>query len=241
MGTVWFTSDTHFRHRLVAKYRGFTSTGDAGELTGDIDAHDKAVVGNWNRVVDRSDTVWLLGDVGMGRPEAFWPYVDALAGEIHLISGNHDAVWPGHRDAHKHQREWLDHFASVQAFVRRKIAGEQVLLSHFPYDGDHTAEERYPQYRLPDLGSWLLHGHTHSTERRGPFRLPVCGFGEEPQPRGRQLHVGLDAWDGAPVPLHVIEKMIAAETREAALAQGEAGREIAAAMTAREAADAGPV
>jgi calcineurin-like phosphoesterase family protein len=230
MGTVFFTSDTHFAHRLVADLRGFASP----------EEHDDAIVANWNRAVGRDDIVFHLGDVGMGRPSAFWPWVDALNGEIHLITGNHDAVWPGHRDAHKHQREWLDHFASVQAFARRKIAGEQVLLSHFPYEGggDHTAEERYPQYRLPDLGLWLLHGHTHSTERRGPFRLPVCAFGQEPQPRGRQLHVGLDAWDPAPVPLHVIEKLIAGEAREAARAQDEAVREIAAALRSREAADA---
>ena len=148
-GGIWFTSDTHFRHAMVAQIRGFSSA----------EEHDEAVIGRWNEAVKAADTVWHLGDVGMR--SGFLPLVGRLNGTIHLIAGNHDAAWPGHRDAYKHQREWLEHFASVQAFARRKIGGHQVLLSHFPYEGDHTAEDRCGQYRLRDEGLWLLHGHTH--------------------------------------------------------------------------------
>lgn len=55
---------------------------------------------------------------------------------------------------------------------------------------------RQPQFRLPDLGEWLIHGHTHSKERLdGP----------------RSVHVGLDAWGLRPVS----EGEIAALIREA--------------------------
>ena len=74
----------------------------------------------------------------------------------------------------------------MQAFAKARIDGRTVLLSHLPYQdaGDHTAEERYPQFRLPDLGGWLVHGHTHSS-------LKADGL--------RSVHVGLDAWGLRPV------------------------------------------
>lgn len=210
MGTIWFTSDTHFRHAMVARLRGFA----------DADEHDGELVRRWNSVVRPEDVVWHLGDVALGKRGEVWPYVDALNGTKHLIAGNHDPVWPGHRESFKHQREWLGHFASVQGFARRKIGAHYALLSHFPYEGDHTETERYPQYRLPDLGGWLLHGHTHSGERMTPVRLLPAMFGQtEPSWRGKQISVGLDAWDLKPVPLHEIERLVAAqETELAALA-----------------------
>jgi calcineurin-like phosphoesterase family protein len=134
----------------------------------------------------------------MGRLARFEDRLDQLHGEIHLIAGNHDACSPIHRQAHKHQAEWLRRrFASIQAYARRRIRGANVLLSHYPYRGagDHTAEERYSQYRLVDEGLWLLHGHIHSAQKR----------------RRRQIHVGLDAWDLSPVSIDTIAELIAAE------------------------------
>jgi calcineurin-like phosphoesterase family protein len=204
---VWFTSDTHFCHAMVANLRGFETAG----------GHDEALIQRWNEAVRPGDVVWHLGDVGMSR--GFLPLVDRLNGTKHLITGNHDAVWPGHRDSHKHQREWLQYFASVQAFARRRIAGQQVLMSHFPYRGDHTETERHEQYRLRDEGLWLIHGHTHSTERTTlPTWLHIAvGPGDigEALPRGRQVHVGVDAWDLRPVPLDAVEKIIARATEPA--------------------------
>lgn len=54
------------------------------------------------------------------------------------------------------------------------------------------AREDAKQYRLRDEGRWLLHGHTHQPERI----------------RGREIHVGLDAWDLAPVNEGTIAKLI---------------------------------
>jgi calcineurin-like phosphoesterase family protein len=186
MSGTWYTSDPHIHHKLVAGIRGFAS----------VDAHDSEIIRRWNKVVRPEDTVWVLGDIGMGNEDAYLGLASCLNGTKHLISGNHDPVWPGHRDAHKKMDLWLAVFATIQPFGRRRINGHEVLLSHFPYQGsgDHTADERYTQYRLPDGGLWLLHGHTHQPERI----------------RGREIHVGLDAWDLAPVNEGAIGKMIAA-------------------------------
>jgi calcineurin-like phosphoesterase family protein len=174
--TTFFSSDSHFLHRLVADQRGFASP----------EEHDEAVVERWNETVRPGDMVWHLGDVGLGNEAGILAVASHLNGIKHLIAGNHDRCWPGHRDARKHQRRWLEVFGSVQAFAKIRVEGRTVLLSHLPYigGGDHTTEERYPQFRLPDEGEWLIHGHTHQAARMDGHR---------------SLHAGLDAWELRPV------------------------------------------
>lgn len=181
---TWFTSDPHFLHPRVAALRGFDS----------VEAHDAELVRRWNDTVARDDQVWLIGDVGMGETSELLRIVDSLHGEIHLICGNHDPVWSGNRNAHRHQREWLRHFASIQDFARRKMHGQSVLLSHFPYYGDHTDTDRHPEFRLRDTGKVLLHGHVH----------------DEWKIRGRQINVGVDVWGLRPVSIDAVAAEVAA-------------------------------
>ena len=198
MTQTWFTSDLHFSHKMMAKLRGFTKEvpGEDGFTTiGDTEAHDAAIVANWNRVVRDEDIVWVLGDVGMGHLFKFADRLRALKGRKHLIAGNHDDPWPGNRDSFKYQREWLGYFETVQPFARRRVDGRAVLLSHFPYEADHTDEPRAQQFRLRDEGEILLHGHTHWKH----IQLHSV----------REIHVGLDAWDLAPVPMQSIQDLVA--------------------------------
>lgn len=201
MGATWYTADPHFWHELLARLRGFST----------VEEHNEAIIANHNKRVDSADTVWWAGDMTLANPARLWPLMDRLNGTPHLILGNHDRPFGGHRGSHRHLREYMEHFASVQAFARHQIAGQTVLLSHFPYQGsgDHTEVERHTQYRLPDRGEWLLHGHTHSdqvlTPPPGP---PLAIHGGTTLARGRQIHVGLDAWGLRPVALHEIERLI---------------------------------
>jgi calcineurin-like phosphoesterase family protein len=116
-------------------------------------------------------------------------------GTKHLVSGNHDGVHPMHHDSHKKFGPYLEVFASVQQSARRKLAGYEVLLSHFPFLGSEDAFDtynRFEQWRLPQMGSWLLHGHTHSRVRS----------------HGRSIHVGVDAWDLKPVSVNAIAAIV---------------------------------
>lgn len=183
--SVWFTSDPHFGHRLVAELRGFDSP----------ESHDEALMENWRRVVRNDDQVWVLGDLCMTSPKIPLEIIQSLPGVKHLISGNHDGCHPMHRQSHKQLRIYMSAFSSVQSAARRRINGEEVLLSHFPYSKDRH-EARYLQWRLRDEGAWLLHGHTHGTERR----------------EGREIHVGMDAWDMTPVHISTIEKLMKEES-----------------------------
>lgn len=189
---VWFTADAHFGHRLVAGLRGFTDPAE----------HDAALVESVNATVRPGDQVWWLGDMSAGSPAPVFAAMPRLHGEHHLIAGNHDRCNSMFRDAHRWQPQFLAHFASVQAFARRRVAGIEVLLSHYPYvtaDGQADRDEvRGTQYRLPDEGRWLLHGHTHMADQRV---------------HDRQIHVGLDAWGLAPVNLDTIASIVTQEAR----------------------------
>ena len=174
MATLWMTSDTHFGHKnRMPGDRDFK----------DITAHDEALIENWNKRVKRDDIVIHFGDVGLANDSYILGCVARLKGHKHLITGNHDAVWPGHRDAHKHQRRWMEHFESVQAYGTRRFGKQRIVMSHLPYFGDHTEKARYAEWRLPNTGDLLLHGHVH----------------DKWLVNENQINVGVDVWKLRPV------------------------------------------
>lgn len=150
---IWVMSDPHIFHPLVAGLRGFDSALEFNEVFED----------DWMSKVRAYDQVWLLGDLtGGGHLEEALSLIHRLPGKKHLIIGNHDSCFPIHRDSHKKLPLYYQVFDSVQLHARRSINGVRHLVSHFPYAGDHTDEERYDQWRLPDYGVPIIHGHTHS-------------------------------------------------------------------------------
>ncbi len=196
MSRVFFTSDPHLEHEHVATTRGFSTTA----------AHDAELAYRWDATVRPEDDVWVTGDVcvgGSALTKRALEWVNRRPGVKHLVPGNHCRVHPHNRDAHRWQRTYLEvAFESVQPFARRRIDGQDVLLSHFPYVGDSGPYDRYTQYRLPCEGLPIIHGHTHSRSR---FSTATYGPAEIPVP---QVHVGVDAWDGYPVRLEAVAEVL---------------------------------
>lgn len=187
---VFYTADLHIDHRLVASIRGFTIPGAVGDPRdiADTGAHNRAIALEWDSRVGPNDHVFILGDISINGSERVLEWVSKRPGFKHLISGNHDPVHPAHRNSYKLYDKWMSVFASIQPFLRKRLVGKEFLMSHFPYSGTgaegHGVEDRFTQYRLPDMGMPLLHGHTH-----GPELHHVSDNGSP------QLHVGLDAWN----------------------------------------------
>lgn len=170
---IWLTSDPHWHHRKVSEIRGFDTP----------EEHDDALLGEYVDYIRPNDRTWWLGDLTATSPQPGFEAIAKIPGKHHLVWGNHDNGHPMHRDSYRRQDRYRPYFESMQAFIRRRAAGREYLMCHFPYAGDHTEVQRYDQYRLPDLGTPLVHGHTHSTE--------AISFTE----RGTlQVHVGVDAW-----------------------------------------------
>lgn len=193
MSTNYFIADLHLRHDKLAKLRGFNS----------IEEHDKTVL-DALRSVDTRSPIWILGDICSGSGGSTREALDKLhrikfcrSAPMHLITGNHDLAWPGHRDSHKWQRGFMEVFDSVQPFARRKMRGRDVMLSHLPYSGDHSATDRHSAYRLRDLMMPVIHGHTHGTEKLSISSLMG----------NRQVCVSWEAWE-RPVAQHEIEELI---------------------------------
>ena len=160
----WYTADLHIGHKMVAAIRGFET----------VEKHDDKLRSEWSRLAGENDTVY----------DDALAFIDSLPGVRHLVAGNHDPVHPMHMSTYARMLpKFLQVFKAVSPFLRRKVDGHEFLLSHFPYvewaDGpERDPRPKYDQYRLPDLGLPLLHGHTHGTEKR----------------HGRSFHVGVDAW-----------------------------------------------
>lgn len=208
MSTIFYTSDLHIGHRLVAEERAervglvMTAVYRAPEESAEavVAWHDNTLAKNWDKVVSPEDTVVVVGDIAAGAGRHCRNALAWLAqrnGTKRLISGNHDPVHGMHRDAHKYHEMFREVFTSVSEMARIRVDGNEVMVSHFPYDGDHSTSDRHTAYRLRDEGVPVLHGHTHSMEKVSESRRGT-----------RQVHVGVDAWGLTPVSVATLGELL---------------------------------
>jgi calcineurin-like phosphoesterase family protein len=188
--TLFFTSDTHFGHARIIELcnRPFAS----------VEEMNEAMIDNWNSVVGPKDSVVHLGDVALG-PWVEWDGIlSRLNGFKSLVVGNHDRVFAGMKEKerirfHPVYKQWFEgpmwHNQPLYMLLdTQEMNAYNVSLSHFPYDGDSHGEDRHSEYRLPDNGTTLIHGHTHSSEKVSRSAKGTL-----------QIHVGVDAHNYYPV------------------------------------------
>lgn len=216
---IFYTSDLHIGHRKVAGIRGFWDEDHVSdvpqvladgsietmpEALPDTDEHDRVLADNWDAVVHPEDTVYVLGDISINGGEHALEWMDRRPGNKILVAGNHDPVNPMFRTAEKAFPRWMQTFDMIVPFMRKRLEGQNVLLSHFPYESWGDGPERggaetsrHNQYRLPEMDLPLLHGHTHGPERA----------------HGSMFHVGVDAWNMQLVRQEVIQEWLTDEYR----------------------------
>jgi calcineurin-like phosphoesterase family protein len=185
---IFFTSDTHFGHANIIKYcdRPFKDT----------DHMDQTIIDNWNSVVAPNDVVFHLGDVALGNIDKSLACVSRLNGYIICKLGNHDRPFMDMNKPAKYDT-WMERYREVFDEVwtwhdTRTVSlnGQEFVVSHFPYTGDHTPTDRHSEHRPVDDGiTPLIHGHTHISDQR----LSLSSNGTA------QIHVGQDAWNFTPV------------------------------------------
>lgn len=138
---VFFTSDTHFGHKLCAELRGFKDT----------DSHDLHLIREWNKRVCHADRVYHLGDFALCSPGEARRIAKMLNGQIYLIRGNHDsAVGRIHKQSDS-PFVWLRdvEYITVQHDGERR----KIFLSHYAHR----------VWRSSHHGSWHLYGHSHGS------------------------------------------------------------------------------
>lgn len=143
---------THFGHENIIRHanRPFKS----------VDEMDKAMIENWNKVVDPRDIVYHLGDfsfTGKVAPDQLEFYTKQLNGNIIFLQGNHDPY------------NWGPSYVSFKQM--HNDTRRRVCLFHFPI------EEWDGWFR----GSVHFHAHTHSPEfisgeRRGNVGADAINF-----------------------------------------------------------------
>ncbi len=126
----WFLSDTHFSHNNIIRYTGrpFQSVLEM----------DQKLIENWNAHISPQDTVFFLGDFGMGTSEFLTNLCSQLHGTKICIRGNHDGT-----PTKMHKMGFS--LVLESAFI--KLGRHTVELVHIPSD---TAPLHFQ-----------LHGHVH--------------------------------------------------------------------------------
>ena len=136
---VFVISDPHFGHENMAIKRGFSSSKE----------HDEHIVHKWNSVVNKKDTVWILGDITMVK--ANYEILDRLKGIKKVVLGNHDMP--------QHVEKLLKHVNKVAGMVNLK----GFALTHCPI---HPCEiERFRKN---------IHGHIHELHILDDRYVNVC-------------------------------------------------------------------
>lgn len=152
-----------------------------------VDEMNRVLIDNITDTLSAGDQLYILGDLAMGLKTESLPLLKGISNEMYLVPGNHDRVAPWD----KHADRWREAYEEVglqilPAQVELELSdGFVYILNHFPYQGDHTDEDRYLDFRPVDRGGRLLHGHLHGAMGR--------------RTSGRSVDVGVDAWGFRPV------------------------------------------
>lgn len=169
---IWVTSDLHFNHINILKYepesRPFASVEEMNEV----------LIARWNSVVKPADTVYVLGDLAMGKLEDSRECIKRLNGKIILIRGNHDTK--------SRLAMYQELGIEVHDIYYLPYKGRWFIMCHFP-----IASEEFIKMVIQDNSEVVnLYGHVHHNAEKGYAN--------------GTYHVGVDTNDLTPVSLQQI-------------------------------------
>lgn len=132
---LFYTSDTHFRHKAILRYQ-------PNRNYENVDAMNEALINNWNAVVPTNGIVIHHGDFAFASKNQIRRFREQLNGHIILIRGNHD-----------YKSEVIDVFGreNLHQSLVIYVNGQTVHCSHHPMASWEDAED----------GGWHTHGHYH--------------------------------------------------------------------------------
>lgn len=203
MTKTFFTSDMHFGHARIQEFQPL-------RWQGTVEGMNDWLVDNWNSVVGPDDTVWVLGDVAMGKLDNSLPVSGQLNGYKILVAGNHDRMSPAYHGNMSDEKiaSWTDRYMDEGGFDEVHIGTLSTTLDgfgivdtcHFPYleIADHVddREAQYDRHRPVDVGRVLLHGHVHGA------------YGAITGPRSIDVGIDVPDWGFKPVEDRVLVDMI---------------------------------
>lgn len=138
MNTIRYIADLHFRHKNAIAFdnRPFSS----------IEEMEERLIENWNRVVQKGDTTYIVGDFCWGKEPAWLEIVPRLNGNKVLILGNHDLKGMSGK--------LKKYFADIKPYKEITDNKRHVILCHYPilfYKSSWNAD------------NYMICGHVHTT------------------------------------------------------------------------------
>lgn len=185
---IFLTSDLHIGHNkdFIYETRGFKS----------IEEHDKAIIKNWNNVVNDDDDVYVLGDLMSGDKEHGINCLKQLKGKIHIVIGNHDTT--NKINLYKE----LDNVVEIENVIILKYNKYRFYLSHYPTVTTNHEENLHSAL-------FNLYGHTHQTNSCPHFQFfPNFYCIDDFKINLFMYHVGVDSHNCTPIKLDdIIEEI----------------------------------
>lgn len=168
MDKKYYISDLHFSHKRVINYdnRPFSS----------IEEMDNMLMNNWNKVVSKNDTVYVVGDFIWSKEQEWSIILENLKGNIVLIKGNHDPK--------TFSSNTKRYFADIKDYKEIEDNGYKVIMCHYPIPFyNHDFDEK----------TIMLYGHVHtSLEYQYLIELQneILKNKEEKGPKGNFINIG---------------------------------------------------
>lgn len=144
MTNIWLTSDQHFQHSNILKFR--VSYPDGPLIRPgfkDTNHMDEHMIERWNSVVKDEDHVWCLGDIALGQKNRWHNIFSRLKGKKRLVLGNHD---------HNKMDYYTSYFEKITAWRQFGDVGLTAVATHAPL---------HPGSFLPRKCVANIHGHLH--------------------------------------------------------------------------------
>lgn len=131
---LYFTSDTHFGHKMMAeKIRGFSSSEEM----------DEELIRRWNAVIPKNGHVFHLGDLSFRNRPKTESILARLNGVKYLVSGNHDH---GSKKAYA-AFQWIKPYYELTV----EDTCQRIVMCHYAFR----------VWNRGHYGAWNLHGHSH--------------------------------------------------------------------------------
>ena len=135
----FYISDLHMFHDKMTECRCITSNDELHAL----------IKHNWQKAVSDSDTVYVLGDLGMYHAEEIAEFINKLPGRKILLTGNHDR-W------NLKCRELRNCFEEIHNYMEIRDQERKVVLCHYPMEDWNGMME----------GFFHVHGHVHKSRHQ---------------------------------------------------------------------------
>ena len=177
MSKVYFTSDLHFGHTNLCRNLRHMEP----------DVCDNMIIENWNSLITKHDTVYVLGDLTLDNPKYMMECLSRLNGNIVVIGGNHDT------------RKCCEAITGAGIKLMGCLEYKGYICTHIPVHPSILARENF-------LGN--IHGHIHlpgDIEYEGGMVRyePIADFG------GRYYNVNTEFHNYTPVAFKEIDCIMA--------------------------------